>query len=96
MDALLNTLIYIVIPLLTVVILSVVKQSLLRAAPLISTVLAFIAYVMVFSIAGVSIVDILVNSEWRIFCFLAMLIQLVVVITLTVIASCLTRAIYTK
>ena len=87
MDTLLNVLIYGVIPLLTVVIISVVKRSRLRMAPLISTVLAFTTYVVIFDIAaGVTIVDLLGNIEWRVWCFMAMVLQLIIVTIFTAIA----------
>ena len=87
MDTLLNVLIYGVIPLLTVVIISVVKRSRLRMAPLISTVLAFTTYVVIFDIAAeVTIVDLLGNIEWRVWCFMAMVLQLIIVTIFTAIA----------
>ena len=87
MDTLLNVLIFGVIPLLTVVIISVVKRSRLRMAPLISTVLAFTTYVVIFDIAaGVTIVDLLGNIEWRVWCFMAMVLQLIIVTIFTAIA----------
>ena len=87
MDTLLNVLICGVIPLLTVVIISVVKRSRLRMAPLISTVLAFTTYVVIFDIAAeVTIVDLLGNIEWRVWCFMAMVLQLIIVTIFTAIA----------
>ena len=87
MDTLRKVLICGVIPLLTVVIISVVKRSRLRMAPLISTVLAFTTYVVIFDIAaGVTIVDLLGNSEWRGWCFMAMVLQLIIVTIFTAIA----------
>ena len=86
MDDLLNGLIYGVIPLFTVVIIFFLKRKLLRVAPLISTALAAITYMMLFSVLGMPVAELLGNSEWRAFFFLAMLIQFVIVITLTVIA----------
>ena len=87
MDTLLNVLIYGVIPLLAVVVISVVKRSRLRMAPLISTVLAFTTYVVIFDIAAeVTIVDLLGNIEWRVWCFMAMVLQLIIVTIFTAIA----------
>ena len=87
MDTLLNVLIFGVIPLLTVVIISVVKRSRLRMAPLISTVLAFTTYVVIFDIAAeVTIVDLLGDIEWRVWCFMAMVLQLIIVTIFTAIA----------
>ena len=87
MDTLLKVLIYGVIPLLTVVIISAVKRSRLRMAPLISTVLAFTAYVVIFDIAAeVTIVDLLGDIEWLVWCFMAMVLQLIIVTIFTAIA----------
>ena len=87
MDTLRKVLICGVIPLLTVVVISVVKRSRLRMAPLISTVLAFTTYVVIFDIAaGVTIVDLLGNIEWRVWCFMAMVLQLIIVTIFTAIA----------
>lgn len=86
-DDLLNVLIYVVIPLLTVVIIFFVKRKLLWVAPLISTALVFITYIMAFKVSGIEISYLFGYSESRAFFFLlAMLIQLVIVITLTAIA----------
>lgn len=85
-DDLLNILIYVVIPLLTVVIIFFVKRKLLWVAPLISTTFAFITYIMAFKVSGIEILGLFGNSEWRAFFVLAMLIHLVIVITLTAIA----------
>lgn len=86
-DDLLNVLIYGVIPLLTVVVVFFVKRKLLWAAPLISTALFVFTYLTVFSVSGIEVPDLFGNSEWRGFFLLAMLIQLVIVITITVIAG---------
>ena len=87
MDTLRKVLICGVIPLLTVVIISVVKRSRLRMAPLISTVLAFTTYVVIFDIAAeVTIVDLLGDIEWRVWCFMAMVLQFIIVTIFTAIA----------
>lgn len=86
-DDLLNVLIYGVIPLLTVVVVFFVKRKLLWAAPLISTALFVFTYLTVFSVSGIEVSDLFGNNEWRGFFLLAMLIQLVIVITITVIAG---------
>ena len=87
MDTLRKVLICGVIHLLTVVIISVVKRSRLRMAPLISTVLAFTTYVVIFDIAAeVTIVDLLGNIEWRVWCFMEMVLQLIIVTIFTAIA----------
>ena len=86
-DDLLNVLIYGVIPLLTVIVIFFVKRKLLWAAPLISTALFVFTYLTVFSASGIEVSDLFGNSEWRGFFLLAMLIQLVIVITITVVAG---------
>jgi len=86
-DDLLNVLIYGVIPLLTVVVIFFIKRKLLWAAPLISTALFVFTYLTVFSVSGIEVSDLFRNSEWQGFFLLAMLIQLVIVITITVVAG---------
>lgn len=86
-DDLLNVLIYGVIPLLTVVVIFFIKRKLLWAAPLTSTALFVFTYLTVFSVSGIEVSDLFGNSEWRGFFLLAMLIQLVIVITITVVAG---------
>ena len=86
MDDLLNVLIYVAIPLLTVVIIFFVKRKLLWVAPFLSTAFAFITYIMAFKVSGIEILDLFGNSEWRGFFLLAMLIHFVIVITLSAIA----------
>ena len=88
LDYWVNAMVYLVIPLLTVAIFFFVKRKLLWAAPLISTALSFITYMMVLGLSGMKspILKIFGNSEWRAFFLLAMLIQLVIVVVLTVIA----------
>ncbi len=77
-----------VIPFLTVLILFFVKRRMLWAAPLISAVLAFIAYMIAFGVQGMQspVVKIFGNNEWRGFFILAMLMHLGVVLVLTAIA----------
>ena len=79
-----NVLIFGVIPALSVVILFFAKRKLLWIAPLVSTALAFTAYMI--SFAPISIVEVLSNNEWRGFFLLAMLMHIAVVVALTVIA----------
>ena len=79
-----NILIFAVIPVLTVAVMSIVKRKILWTAPLISAVLAFIAYMI--SLAPITMAEIFHNNEWRGFLFLAMLMQLVTTVVLTVIA----------
>ena len=78
-----NVLIFGVIPVLTVLITFIVKRKLLWIAPLISAVLAFIAYMI--ALAPITIVELFSNNEWRGFFLLAMLMHLGIVIVLTVI-----------
>ncbi len=85
-DDLLNILIYSIIPLLAVVIIFFVKMKLLWAAPLISTALAGITYMIAFSVNRIGVSELLGNSEWRAFFLLAMLIQLVITIAFTAAA----------
>lgn len=79
-----NILIFGVIPVLTVVVVFIVKRKLLWTAPLISAVLAFITYMI--ALAPMTIAEIFSNGEWRGFFLLAMLIQFAITVVLTVIA----------
>lgn len=86
LDYWLNALIYFVIPVLSVAFMFFVKRRLLWTAPLISTALAFITCLMIFSLSGITLTSLFSNGEWRAFFLLAMLIQLGIVIMLTAIA----------
>lgn len=79
-----NVLIFGVIPVLTVVIIFFIKKKLLWVAPLISTVLAFLCYLI--TLAPITIVEVFGNNEWRAFYILAMLMQFGITVVLTVIA----------
>ena len=79
-----NILIFGIIPVLTVAVIFIVKRKLLWIAPLISTVLAFISYMI--ALVPITIVELFSNGEWRGFFLLAMLMQLAVTVVLTVIA----------
>ena len=79
-----NFLIFGIIPVLTVAVIFIVKRKLLWIAPLISTVLAFISYMI--ALVPITIVEVFSNGEWRGFFFLAILMQLAVTVFLTVIA----------
>ena len=79
-----NVLIFGVIPVLTVIIIFNVKKKLLWIAPLISTVLAFITYMIV--LAPITIVELFNNNEWRSFFLLAMLIHVGIAVVHTAIA----------
>ena len=73
-----------IIPVLTVAVIFIVKRKLLWIAPLISTVLAFISYMI--ALVPITIVEVFSNGEWRVFFLLAILMQLAVTVVLTVIA----------
>lgn len=79
-----NILIFGVIPVFTVVVIFVVKRKLLWTVPLISTALAFIAYMA--ALAPITIAELFSNGEWRGFFILAILLHLVITVVLTVAA----------
>ena len=79
-----NILIFGIIPVLTVAVIFIVKKKLLWIAPLISTVLAFTSYMI--ALVPITIVELFSNNEWRGFFLLAILMQLVITVVLTVIA----------
>ena len=80
----LNVLIFRVIPILSVAILFIGKRKILWTAPILSTALAFITYMLAF--LPITIVELFCNNEWRGFFMLAMLMHLGIVIILTMIA----------
>ena len=73
------------IPVLTVAAIFLVKRKLLWAAPVISAVLALIAYTI--ALGPVSMAEVFGNSEWRGFLLLAMLIQFGITAMLSAIAG---------
>lgn len=79
-----NILIFGVIPILTVVIIFLAKRKMLWTAPLISTALAFITYMI--ALAPITIVELFSNNEWRGFFILAMLMHFGIAVVLTAIA----------
>lgn len=79
-----NLLIFGIIPVLTVGVIFIVKKKWLWIAPLISTVLAFISYMI--ALVPITIVEVFSNGEWSGFFLLAILMQLAVTVALTVIA----------
>ncbi len=82
-----NILIFGVIPVLAVVIIFIAKRKMLWAAPLISTALAFITYIIALELINpYEMLEFFSNNEWRGFFILAMLIHLVIVVVMTVIA----------
>ena len=70
------------IPVLTVAAIFIVKRKFLWTAPLISAVFAFIAYMI--SLMPITMVEIFHDSEWRGFLFLAIVMQFVITVVLTV------------
>lgn len=79
-----NIFIFGIIPVLAIAVIFIVKKKLLWIVPLISTVLAFISYMI--AIVPITIVELFSNGEWRGFFLLAMLMQLAITVVLTVIA----------
>lgn len=79
-----NILIFGVIPVLTVMVVFIVKRKLLWTAPLISAVSAFITYMI--ALAPMTITEIFSNNEWRGFFLLAVFMQFVITAVLTLIA----------
>ena len=88
-----NILIFGAIPVLTVVIIFIKKKR-LWTAPLISTALAFIAYIIAF--APITPVELFSNNEWRGFFILALLIHIVIVVVLTLILYFVSRILKQK
>ena len=81
-----NVFIFGVIPVLTVVIMFIVKRKMLWKAPLISTVLAFITYMIALELINpIEVIEFFSNNEWRGFFILAMLMHLGIVVVLTAI-----------
>lgn len=83
-----NILIFGAIPILTVTAIFIIKRKLLWTSSLISAVLAFFTYMI--ALAPITIVELFSNNEWRGFFLLAMLMQLVITVVLTLIAYCVT------
>ncbi|MBQ2883217.1 MAG: hypothetical protein IJE43_05515 [Alphaproteobacteria bacterium] len=82
-----NILIFGIIPVLTVVIIFVVKRKRLWIAPLVSTALAFITYMIALGIiTPPKLLEFFGYSESRGFFILAMLMHLGIVVALTAIA----------
>lgn len=79
----LNILIFGVIPVLTVVIMFLIKKKMLWVSPIISTVLAFVIYTITIE---PTMIEILSNNEWRGFFLLAMLMHFGIAVGLTAIA----------
>lgn len=79
-----NILIFGIIPVLAVMVIFIGKRKLLWIAPLVSTALSFIAYMM--ALSPITIPEIFSDNEWRAFFILAMLMHLGIVVVLTIIA----------
>ena len=77
-------LIFGVIPVFTVTIIFFAKRRLLWIAPLVSSVLAFVSYLI--ALAPITIIEVFNNNEWRAFYILAMLMHLGIVVILTAVA----------
>lgn len=77
-----NVLIFVVIPVLSVSVFFFIKRKLLWIAPLLSVMLAFVAYTVNLE---PSIVKIFSNNEWRGFLLLAMLMQFGIAVLLTAV-----------
>ena len=78
----LNILIFGVIPVLTVVIVFLVKRKMLWASPIISTVLALVTYIITIE---PTMTEIFCNNEWRGFFLLAMFMHFGIAVVLTAI-----------
>ncbi|MBE6988180.1 MAG: hypothetical protein E7432_05330 [Ruminococcaceae bacterium] len=79
-----NVLIFGMIQFFTVIVVFVVKRKLLWTAPLISSMLAFIIYVI--ELEPMGILTVFNNNEWRGFFVLAMLMHFVIAAVMTAIA----------
>ena len=83
-----NVLIFGVIPVLTVIVIFFTKRKLLWIAPLISSALAFVTYMI--ALAPITLEKLFSNNEWRGFFILAMLMHLGIVVILTAVAYLIT------
>ena len=84
-----NIWIFAILPILTTAIIFAVKRKLLWIAPIVSTILAFITYAIVFA----PIKAMFANNEWRTFLFLALFKHLGMAVFLTVIVYLAARII---
>ena len=78
----LNVLIFVVIPVISVSVLFFMKRKLLWIAPLLSIMLAFVVYAVTLE---PSIIKAFSNNEWRGFLLLALLIQFGIAVLLTAV-----------
>ena len=78
----LNVLIFVVIPVISVSVLFFMKRKLLWIAPLLSIMLAFVVYAVTLE---PSIIKAFSNNEWRGFLLLALLMQFGIAVLLTAV-----------
>ena len=89
----LNVLIFVVIPVISVSVLFFMKRTLLWIAPLLSIMLAFVVYAVTLE---PSIIKAFSNNEWRGFLLLALLIQFSIAVLLTAVGYLLAHILKRK
>ena len=89
----LNILIFVVIPVISVSVLFFRKRRLLWIAPLLSIILAFIVYAVTLE---PSIIKAFSNNEWRGFLLLALLLQFGIAVLLTAVGYLLAHILKRK
>ena len=89
----LNILIFVVIPVISVSVLFFMKRKLLWIAPLLSIMLAFVVYAVTLE---PSIIKAFSNNEWRGFLLLALLIQFSIAVLLTAVGYLLAHILKRK
>ena len=89
----LNILIFVVIPVISVSVLFFRKRRLLWIAPLLSIILAFIVYAVTLE---PSIIKAFSNNEWRGFLLLALLMQFGIAVLLTAVGYLLAQILKRK
>ena len=89
----LNVLIFVVIPVISVSVLFFMKRKLLWIAPLLSIMLAFVVYAVTLE---PSIIKAFSNNEWRGFLLLALLIQFSIAVLLTAVGYLLAQILKRK
>ena len=89
----LNILIFVVIPVISVSVLFFRKRRLLWIAPLLSIILAFIVYAVTLE---PSIIKAFSNNEWRGFLLLALLMQFGIAVLLTAVGYLLAHILKRK
>ena len=88
-----NVLIFVVIPVISVSVLFFRKRRLLWIAPLLSIMLAFVVYAVTLE---PSIIKAFSNNEWRGFLLLALLIQFSIAVLLTAVGYLLAHILKRK